>query len=384
VSRDLIVCKALVLTKNNCFTMRFIAIFCLLCLCLACQKESNGPDPDTNPGGSEPPKVAIDTASKISLRSKAGILAYFQKQVKNSKVLTGQHCGDGDNLPQLFNDYVENLSQFSTKYVSVLGADFGFKPNNNFNAMNETLIKHWQNKGLVTISWHADNPFQAGAFSYRWNSVQNKVNIDLKALLKTAPDSEAKRSYRQELDQVAKALQALKAAGVVVIWRPFHEMNADWFWWGIDAYQETPGNAPAYIALWRDLHQTMTQDYGLDNMIWTFSPNARASWTASLSAQYPGDAFVDLVGEDYYGPSPAFPGYEELSKLNKPIVLCETGPNDKAYGQWDEAAIVNATKGKAIYFLQWHSWPGAKVAIIDNQNYRNMMTSLDAVSREEL
>jgi hypothetical protein len=39
------------------------------------------------------------------------------------------------------------------------------------------------------------------------------------------PDSETHLRWMKELDQLADGLQQLKDAGVVVLWRPFHEMN---------------------------------------------------------------------------------------------------------------------------------------------------------------
>jgi hypothetical protein len=38
--------------------------------------------------------------------------------------------------------------------------------------------------------------------------------------------------WLEQLDLIAEGLLELKAAGVVVLWRPFQEMNGGWFWWG--------------------------------------------------------------------------------------------------------------------------------------------------------
>ncbi len=51
--------------------------------------------------------------------------------------------------------------------------------------------------------------------------------VDLAALLDEKSASHA--GWMKELDRVAEGLEQLKQAEVVVLWRPFHEMNGDWF-----------------------------------------------------------------------------------------------------------------------------------------------------------
>lgn len=36
-----------------------------------------------------------------------------------------------------------------------------------------------------------------------------------------------------QVDTIARYLNKLKDAKVPVLWRPYHEMNGDWFWWGV-------------------------------------------------------------------------------------------------------------------------------------------------------
>ncbi len=315
-------------------------------------------------------------------RSKETILAYFDALIENKQVIVGQHCGDGpDQTTDFYNTYVDVLADKTGRHVGIIGADLGFFPSSDYPV--QTLIDHWKAGGLVTVSWHADNPFLAGYDVY-WNTVENKDKIHLKTLLKDADENQARTSYRTELDTMAGALQKLRDAGVMVIWRPFHEMNGDFFWWGINAYNNEQTNETDYVALWRDLYNTLTFDYGLDNLIWTYSVIPHKTWNADVTAFYPGSDYVDLVGMDYYGTTPDFPGYNALKSLGKTIVMSEAGPSDNSYGQWNEEQLVNAIRGKAAYFLQWHSWSGAAVAIKDNQNALEMMNSEHAITIDEL
>lgn len=329
----------------------------------------------------EMPESTTDVILKD--RSTDGILTYFAELINDEKVLVGQHCGDGpDQIADYFETYVEGLQQESEKYVGLLGGDLGWYISASYPV--DKLIEFWNDGGLVSVSWHADNPF-TDAYEVRINSVENRGVIDFSKLLKDAPASSAKDSYRNELDLVASALVKLKEAGVVVLWRPFHEMNGDFFWWGIDAYNNnSQTNIADYEALWRDMYETFTDDYDLDNLIWVYSAVPTLSWNAVSTAYYPGDDVVDLVGLDYYGLAPGFPDFDILNALGKTVVMSESGPIDEGYGMWDMTEHVDQLKGKGAYFLQWHSWDGAQVAIKDNLKVQEMMDSDEAITRDEI
>lgn len=315
-------------------------------------------------------------------RSKTAILEYFDELIANEQLIVGQHCGDAPtSTAEFYTTYVDVLADETGRHVGMLGADFGWSSGSYYPV--NTLVDHWNEGGLVTVSWHADNPFESGVDVY-WNTVENKDKINLKSLRKGEAQTAAWLSYRTELDNVAGALQELRDAGVTVIWRPFHEMNGDFFWWGMNAYNNQQTNEEDYKALWIDMYNTFTYDYGLDNLIWTYSVIPYVGWNADVTAYYPGADYVDLVGMDYYGATLEFPNYEELKSLGKTIVMSESGPRDSGYGQWNMMNWANTLKGKAAYFLQWHSWNGANVAIKDNKNAIEMMNSATVITRDEI
>lgn len=315
-------------------------------------------------------------------RTKDSILDCLDALIAKEQLVVGQQCGDApDSTWWYYNTYVDQLADKTGRHVGLIGADFGWFEGDNYPV--QTLIDHWREGGLVTVSWHADNPFVDEVDVY-WDTVNGKDKIDLKALLRDAEKTAAWTSYRTELDKVAGALQKLQDAGVTVIWRPFHEMNGDFFWWGTNAHGNQQTNEEDYKALWVDLYKVLRWDYGLNNLIWTYSVVPSETWYASVTAYYPGSDYVDLVGMDYYGNEPDFPHYDELKALGKPIVMSESGPREAAYGNWDMMEWANMLKGKAAYFLQWHSWNGAKVAIKDNKNSMEMMNSGVVITRDEL
>jgi len=315
----------------------------------------------------------------LTVRTRTSIISYLKSVIANNSIIVGQQKAVDGDAPQ---HTVESLRLQTGNAPALIGYEYGWNSHNRVDRVNLDVMKQWNSGGLVTISWHADNPFTPG-YSPRWNSVAHKDSIDLKALLKNAPDSYAKSSYRKELEKVGNALLDLKNKGVVVLWRPFHEMNGSWFWWGINDLKN-PTNQADYIALWVDMYNYFTNDLKLNNLIWVYSPNDSPDEN-TLSYRYPGSQYVDVVGIDIYSNNISeFKDYNKLLKFNKPIAICEVGPKSDAYGKMNELDIINTFKGKAAYFLQWSSWVNARVSIVDNMFSKEMMQNKDAVTLEKL
>ncbi|WP_298237045.1 glycosyl hydrolase [uncultured Algibacter sp.] len=129
----------------------------------------------------------------------------------------------------------------------------------------------------------------------------------------------AKAWYFSEIDEVLDIIN--NDLGFPVVFRPLHEMNGNWFWWGTNTLNHSPS---LYIDLYR-----LTVDYVKDrtnNVLFAWSPN----WDAD-EAYYPGDDYVDVVGVDYYEATKTALG-QSLRDLttfaaqhNKVAALTETG-----------------------------------------------------------
>ena len=89
-----------------------------------------------------------------------------------------------------------------------------------------------------------------------------------------------------DIDMVAGELRKLEDRGIPVLWRPLHEAEGRWFWWG------AKGPKP-FIQLWHLVYDRLTRVQGLHNLIWIYSGTANPAW-------YPGDDVVDIVGVDEY------------------------------------------------------------------------------------
>jgi mannan endo-1,4-beta-mannosidase len=121
---------------------------------------------------------------------------------------------------------------------------------------------------------------------------------------------------------MAHKLKKLRDAKVPVIWRPLHEAEGGWFWWGAKGPEATK-------ALYKLMFERFTKYHGLNNLIWV--------WTTSDSVHsmdwYPGDAYVDIVGVDRYvrdgDYNPLMSTYDKVVRMyegKKMVGYLENGP----------------------------------------------------------
>jgi hypothetical protein len=158
-----------------------------------------------------------------------------------------------------------------------------------FTRIHDELIAHHERGGIVTLSWHPRNPLTGGT---AWDTSDTTV---VRSIL---PGGSQHEKFQQWLERVSDFIGTLtdsKGQAVPIIFRPWHENNGSWFWWG-----EKICSAEEYRQLWNLVQDTLTAR-GFDNLLWSYSPNLDGHWTTERFMQrYPGDDRVALLGEDAY------------------------------------------------------------------------------------
>jgi hypothetical protein len=130
--------------------------------------------------------------------------------------------------------------------------------------------------------------------SGRRGGVQGKLTNDEWAAL-TTPGTELNARWLAQVDVVAGYLKRLQEARIPVLWRPYHESNGDWFWWG--GRKGERGSA----ALYRMLYDRFVNYHRLDNLIWVWNTNAPNGRNAGpYYAYYPGLEYCDVFATDIY------------------------------------------------------------------------------------
>ena len=148
----------------------------------------------------------------------------------------------------------------------------------------ENAIDYWERGGIVTLCWHWNAPSKYLTGEWYSGFRAEATNIDL-AKIMNGEDEEGYELLMEDIDAIAAQLQRLEDAGVPILWRPLHEASGGWFWWG-------ERGAEPYKKLWILLYDKLTNEYGLDNLIWL--------WNGQDADWYPGDEYVDIIGEDIY------------------------------------------------------------------------------------
>jgi mannan endo-1,4-beta-mannosidase len=156
--------------------------------------------------------------------------------------------------------------------------------------------------GVLTYAWHMSNPVTGESFYDTTSAVHAII-----------PGGEKHDEYKKTLDMVAEYFNELSP--YPIIFRPFHEHNGDWFWWGKGLASEED-----YISLWRFTVDYLRDTKGVHNLLYAFSPDRSRidinSFKTEYFYAYPGDDYVDIIGLDNYWDvgHPANDASEELQQ----------------------------------------------------------------------
>lgn len=214
----------------------------------------------------------------------------FLKDSYGKYVITGQQCDGGIN-----GNEFKAIKNLTGDYPALLGLDMmDYTPSRTaFGASSSAVEKaiEFANKGgIVTFCWHWNAPTEylnstANNSDGWWGGFYTKSSKFDIAKVMNGQDAKGKKLLDRDIKEIAKQLKRLEKAGVPVIWRPLHEASGGWFWWGAKG-------SDAYKKLWKYLYNELTNTYGCNNLIWVYNGQS-ADW-------YPGDEYVDIVGEDIY------------------------------------------------------------------------------------
>lgn len=238
--------------------------------------------------------------------------------------LSGQVCDQGLNGPE-----IKAIYNVTGKYPAILGLDMmDHTPSRIALGARGTAvdqaIKFHEQGGIVTFCWHWGAPKQYildGKDSNgnpRWwgGFYTENVTFDIEAVM-NGSDPEGKALLDKDIEAIAQQLLKLQDKDIPVLWRPLHEASGGWFWWG------AKGAEPCK-QLWIYLYDQLTNVYGCNNLIWVWNGQA-ADW-------YPGDEYVDIIGEDIYAANHSYGAQNskflevlDYTDANKMIALTENG-----------------------------------------------------------
>ncbi len=250
-------------------------------------------------------------------------------------------------------------------HPAVLGSDFHYYLDKSATerSYHTEAVKWAYQQGLaITFDWHLSGK---GTTTYEYREATKDLVDNIVAF----PDGEDRQWFFGELDKVIAIINndlVVDDERIPFVFRPFHEMNGGWFWWGTQA---------TTAANYKLLYQ-LTVEYVKErttSVLFCWSPNTPTNFN-----YYPGDEFVDVLGLDAYEINTT--SFRQNMALiadhaqanNKVAVFSESGfRNDGTNGDmasmyWKDTiipAIVDDPSGKAIKIAWVLTWINASWSV---------------------
>jgi len=269
--------------------------------------------------------------------------------VYGKNILSGQQeiCGSHNySASEKEFTYIEELTG---EMPAVRGFDFMNYRGNAFlwdDKCAERVIEWYNEKnGIPTVCWHWFSPADIGKEAEDSFYTESTTFSISKAL---TAGTEENAALLDDIDYMAGKFQELEDAKVPVLFRPLHEAEGGWFWWGAEGPQPC-------IELYRLLYDKFTNEYGLDNIIWV--------WTSqkydTSEKWYPGDDVVDIVGYDKYNAKDGLPNGSAISSTFYSLVRLTNGNKLITMSENDTiprvSNLINEEAGW-LYFCPWYGW----------------------------
>jgi mannan endo-1,4-beta-mannosidase len=279
--------------------------------------------------------------------------------------------GHQDDLAYGVNWRYENgrsdVKEVTGDYPAVYGWELGGLEANEdkdldgvpFKKMRQFIKEGYERGGVITISWHARSPL--GAPKGAWDTTHGTV-------ASVMPGGVNHALFKAWLDELAKFFLSLKntqGEPIPVLFRPFHELTGNWFWWGRNAC--TPEQ---FKVLWRFTQYYLREEKKVHNLLYVYNTSGDFKTKEEYLERYPGDDVVDMISFDAYQyDDPAKSDWfvqhtgfqlgllEEIAaEKNKLTALAETGYEQIPYARWWTDVLSKAIgQHKISYVLVWRN-----------------------------
>jgi mannan endo-1,4-beta-mannosidase len=351
---------------KSCFYFLFGAVILISCAKKELLPQSADPAIDAH-GGLSTNTISqpVDVSATTETRN-----LYLNLQVLAQKgVMFGHEEDMATGITWHFVDNRSDIKELCGYYPSVFGTTLGQLEVDSVHNLEWTpfwrVTKYareaYDMRGINTFAWHCNNPVDPTK-----NCLSTAVDSTIK---KVFADTAIMARYKTWLDKVAAFVTSQKGPNgelIPIIFRPFHEFNGNWYWWG-----KSHCTAQEYIDFWR-----LTVDYlrvtkGVHNLLYAFCPDKFYS-RAEYLERYPGDDYVDVLSFDSYDNPTAnkTPGTTFVSQTqnmittlrqlglekDKPIALTETGSKLVTVSNWWTQDLLPVIKNSGLSFaLIWEN-----------------------------
>ncbi|MGM9703828.1 MAG: glycoside hydrolase family 26 protein [Prevotella sp.] len=261
-------------------------------------------------------------------------------------------------------------------FPAVIGFDLGHLENGDslnldgvpFERMRQEIIRQFDRGGMVTLSWHLDNPLTGGTAWVVGDSLAEQEKLTVASVLEGGEKHEVFLGWLDTLASFLNSLETPYGVKVPVLFRPWHEHTGSWFWWG-----QNLCTTEQYKALWKLTVEQLKQR-GVTNVLYAYSPGTEFNGDAEkFLERWPGDEIVDVIGFDSYctnnaEDTVAISNYAtsldlnlktlcEIAKQHNVVpALTETGMESLGKADWWTATLMPVlNKYPIAYVLLWRN-----------------------------
>ncbi|MDN3642258.1 glycosyl hydrolase [Lutimonas halocynthiae] len=274
-----------------------------------------------------------DSADKHSLRSDL-------QMIKGKGILFGHQDDLAYGVGWEYIRGESDVKRVSGDYPALFGWELGGIERGDqvnldkvpFDTMRDLTIMGDQMGGINTFSWH---PYAATKGESSWD----KEAIVVEHII---PGGSHHEAFKQHLDKVASFFNQLKdknGQDIPFIFRPWHEMDGSWFWWG-----DASCTKEEFKTLFEFTIQYLKEEKGLDQMLVAYSPDRNFDSENDYLQWYPGDKYVDILGVDNYGDLKQESDVEQAIK--KLHIVIELANKKEKIAAFTETGIENVTDEK--------------------------------------
>lgn len=235
-------------------------------------------------------------AAKVNSGQKSNNLIESLQSIKDKGILFGHQDDLAYGKNWKYIDGESDVKRVSGDYPAVFGWELGGLERGDqvnldsvpFSEMLKLVLEVDQMGGVNTFSWHP----------YSLVNGENSWNTDTTVVKHIIHPGALHKGFINQLDKVAEFLLQIKKANgepIPFIFRPWHEMNGNWFWWGKDLT-----SPDEFKQLFRFTIKYLTETKGLKNMLICYSPNGGYKNAEEYLTWYPGDDIIDMLAVDQY------------------------------------------------------------------------------------
>ncbi len=283
----------------------------------------------------------INSVNPNATKEAKELLNYLY-EVAGKGIITGQHT---QTNPM---EEVEYIKEKTGKEPKLRGFELlGYSPNINYaDASQACLTEIEENKGTLdtALKW-AKEANGILTFTFHWYSpaggrdksfYAEHTDFDARKVLEEGTPERA--AFYSDMDVIAKELKRFQEERIPILWRPFHEADGKWFWWG--------AQGPAVA---RELYKLMFEHYvqvhHLDNLLWV--------WNCPVAEGYPGDEYVDVITQDIY-----LQKYESTDYAKEYAALMKNTTSKKVaalgeVGYIPDIQMLEQSKTPWAYYMTW-------------------------------